>query len=66
MRSTTTPLTTRDQRFALRLLRQAVSAIADELHAAGPDDVREHPQLSEHASIHDRVWRFLDRVEAGR
>ncbi len=50
----------------MRLLRQTVGALADELHAAGPDEIAYHPILQEHAKIHNRVWRFLERFEGVR
>jgi len=63
MRST---LTLRDQRYALRLLREAAGAIADELQAAGPEDTQDHAILRGHGRIHDRVLRFLARIELPR
>ncbi len=41
------------------LLRRACDAIRDELSASGPDDVEDHPTLSDHLEIADQIDRFL-------
>ena len=41
------------------LLTRACDAIRDELSAAGPDDVEDHPTLRAHSDLADEIDRTL-------
>ncbi len=44
---------------ALKLLREAMSAINNQLYAAGPDEVKQHPILRANDRLTGRIERFL-------
>ena len=48
-----------------KLLDEAGRALADELHAAGEDEVRSHPTLRAHDRLLKRIRRTLDAVSTG-
>ncbi len=47
----------------LPLLRDAAHALQEEVDAAGPDEVRQHPILSRHSRVADRLRRAITRLE---
>lgn len=48
----------------VKLLNQAACALDDELHAAGEDEVKDHPVLRAHKRLYDRICKALDAVDA--
>lgn len=49
--------------MAVALLREALRDIGAELHAAGPDEVAQHPEYLRHARTATRIKKFLDAVD---
>lgn len=49
---------------ARRLIERLLSAIDEELTAAGPDEAKQHPTLRRKYQLCDRARRYLDRTKA--
>lgn len=47
---------------AIKLLRDAKGAINDQLYAAGPDEVKQHPILRSHDRLTTKIEKFLGEV----
>ena len=50
-------------RRALKLLRDAATALEEECSAAGPDEVKVHPTLRRHAQVAQRIREFVKAWE---
>ena len=46
----------------VRLVDELTDAVHSELHAAGPDEVKQHPMLRAKQRVYDRAARTLKRI----